>query len=152
MKKWLPKPDLPGDQDISPAELDAMANEDVSAVEGDDMTSNDPVVEEALEAAGIETPAPPPADPLPRHALDDAPVNSKIIVLKKPDSAILATPEKTARLPDGDPAHRLPEGVKIFKRSECLYDVSQIAITGDKVLFTADSALSAIEQAALTVL
>jgi hypothetical protein len=48
------------------------------------------------------------------HALDSAPVNSKIVVVEQ--GAVLATPsDGPVLLPKTDRAHKLPEGAKITK-------------------------------------
>jgi hypothetical protein len=56
---------------------------------------------------------------LPDHALDTAPVNSKIVVTTRPEGpgriAVMATPDGARLLPEGDAAHRLPIGTKVFK-------------------------------------
>lgn len=54
------------------------------------------------------------------HALDGAAENSKIVVVRRNDGiagrlAVLATPDGPMPLPEGDAAHLLPEGTKIYK-------------------------------------
>jgi hypothetical protein len=78
--------------------------------------------EAAAVSMTISAPALPPSPPL--HALDLAPVNSKIVATL--GGAVLATPERVELLPPGDPAHRLPEGAKIQKVAEHVYRASEL--------------------------
>lgn len=57
------------------------------------------------------------------HALDLAPVNSKIVVVRDSGRtfALLATPDGVSELPEGDPAHLLFEGARIQKLGESLF-------------------------------
>lgn len=82
-------------------------------------------------------PAPPPEPPsIPPntlHALDHAPKNSKIVVIlnqetHKPE-AMLATPDGVTRLPDFDPAHKLPEGARIQKIGDGRFVATQLSAT-----------------------
>lgn len=79
------------------------------------------------------------------HALDSAPVNSKIVVVEG-DGAILATPDFHTRLPDGDPAHKLPVGARIVKRAEGIYQSIQLSPAEDHPLLVTASARDAIAQ------
>lgn len=62
---------------------------------------------------------------LPDHALDGAPKNSKIVVVKRANEpgrlAVLATPDGPVPLPEGDPAHKLPEGSRVYVGPEGQY-------------------------------
>lgn len=59
------------------------------------------------------------------HPLDEAPINSKIVVVKNEKSntryAVLATPESQLPLPEGDVAHRLPVASKIYKVADAKF-------------------------------
>lgn len=76
---------------------------------------------EAQQAAAVDALFDPtPVEP---HALDTAPENSKIVVitvtLKKGERpvrrGVLATPDGEHLLPEGDLAHLLPVGAKVFR-------------------------------------
>jgi hypothetical protein len=56
-------------------------------------------------------------EPDEKHALDDAPVNSKIVVIRMNGKriAVLAMPHGEPALPDDDIAARFPEGTKVYK-------------------------------------
>ena len=82
--------DTPAPPDFEPAPPEGFA----TAVRAQHLTKDDPRVKQA-------------------HALDTAPTNSKIVVTDR--GAVLATPDVVKRLPDGDPAHKLPRNVKIHK-------------------------------------
>lgn len=66
-----------------------------------------------------------------RHALDLAPINSKIVVVKREGEsgmiAVLATPDGAHPLPKGDPAHRLPDGARIRKIAEGSFIAEQLS-------------------------
>lgn len=99
-----------GDEELSELEVQQM-------LEQQDKLGGDlqPVIPQPEPAAATG----PAFDPMAAHALDDAPVNSKIVVVKDPvtgaNTAVLATPGGVITLPEGDPAHRLPEGARIAK-------------------------------------
>jgi hypothetical protein len=65
------------------------------------------------------------------HQLDLEPINSKIVVTQapadKPGGAFLATPTGARRLPDNDPAHKLPVGARIRKLAEEKYVGEQLS-------------------------
>jgi hypothetical protein len=76
------------------------------------------------------------------HALDSAPVNSKIVVVDT--GAIMATPDFEIRLPDGDPAHALPIGARIIKRADGIYQSVQLSPAEDRPLLITATAADAI--------
>lgn len=69
-----------------------------------------------------------PASDVPAHALDDAPPNSKVIVVLNREAnqenglprrlAVMATPDGPVNLGGADPAARLPIGTKIYRTPE----------------------------------
>lgn len=136
MRRWMKKadPEVTHSEAISPAELDVMAR----SVEHADFGVPDPAIDEVVAAL-----APPPPMPI-RHALDDAPINSKIVKLK--EGAILGGPSGNRLLPSGDPAHGLPVGAKIFKLAEGRYIAEQLDAVEYHPEFETDSASSAIAQ------
>lgn len=81
------------------------------------------------EPEGASVPEPPHGP----HALDSAPLNSKIVVvlIAGKSHAVLATHEGAKELPAGDIAHRLPEGARIFKQAEDQYRAEQLSPTVD---------------------
>lgn len=82
--------------------------------------------EPVAEGPAIE-PVSPPDGP---HALENAPVNSKIVVVLGNEGktiAFLATPDGVHALPPGDPAHSLPDGARIQKRAEGLFRAEQLS-------------------------
>ena len=91
-------------------------------------------VAEYLEAA---LPPVPPA----LHALDMAPVNSKIVVVET--GAVLARPDAVTLLPKSDPASTLPVGAKILK-TPTGYVSEQLSPTVDHPLLLTASAAEAI--------
>lgn len=80
------------------------------------------------------------------HALDAAPINSKIMVvlLAGKSHAVLGTPDGAKELPPGDPAHRLPEGARIRKLAEREYLAEQVSPVEDHPPITRTSASRAI--------
>lgn len=110
----------------------AAAAVDVNAVEGEDtglLGNQSPKFEilspeEELDLIMNDPPA--ELASLPDHALDLAPENSKIVVVKASERngrlAVLATPDGPQKLPENDPAHLLPEGSKIYKVAEGCYE------------------------------
>lgn len=74
------------------------------------------------------------------HALDLAPVNSKIVVTE--EGAMLATPQGVTVLDDADTASRLPDGARIRKTADG-YIADQIGdnATPALVTTTADDAI-----------
>lgn len=117
-------------------------SQDVVVVELDDAGDPEPSeleVEQMLERmdrqdAGL-TPTKPELEPEPvviadpgaPHALDLAPVNSKIVVTE--DGAMLATPAGVSVLPKHDPASRLPKGARIIKGDPVTFIASQLSAT-----------------------
>lgn len=99
-----------GDEDFTDLQVQQMLEQQDKI--GGDLQPLSPLLE-AIEVIA------PPVDPLAPHALDAAPMNSKIVVVKDPESganvAMLATPDGAKPLPPGDVAHRLPEGARIAK-------------------------------------
>lgn len=106
-----------------------------------------------------------PTVPTPRHALDDAPVNSKVINTGK--QAWIATPDDptqpedtieamydrgfaprnpTKLLPPGDLAHKLPNGAKITKTGPESYVAVQLDHTIGVAPLTTTTAMDAILQ------
>lgn len=80
---------------------------EMGVVQGDDLTEP-PIEAPAAPPEPEQPPAPPPG-----HALDLAPVNSKIVVTV--EGAFLAGPDGPVALEKTDPANRLPVGAKIIK-------------------------------------
>lgn len=91
-------------------------------------------------------PALPAWDELPPHALDSAPLNSKIVVvlLDGKSHAVLAGPDGAKELPKGDPAHRLPEGARIRKVAEREFLAEQMSPAEDHAPITRESTQRAI--------
>lgn len=85
-------------------------------------------------------------DELPPHALDSAPVNSKIVVvlLDGKSHAVLAGPDGAKELPKGDPAHRLPEGARIRKIGEREFLAEQMSPAEDHAPITRETTMRAI--------
>lgn len=144
MKRWLPKeePKEPKEPEMQPpnevpVDDDEPSPADVAAfavLEGDDLTPEPTGVRGAVATVtsfmrkmtgqADEEPAPTAPSAFEAHALDEAPVNSKIVRTR--ESAVLATPERVVDLPKTDPASRLPEGARIAKRSEHRYEAEQL--------------------------
>jgi hypothetical protein len=95
----------------------------------------DPIAPDTLpvEPAPVDplTPVTPPSEPAPEvHALESAPVNSKLVVVEdgqKHRKAVLATPSGAEFLPEGDPAHALPLGARIHKAADGKYVATQLS-------------------------
>ena len=77
------------------------------------------------------------------HALDLAPVNSKIVVTEH--GAVLAAPDGLSLLAKSDPASKLPRGAKILKVAEARYVSTQLdaALHPDTTHATATDAIAA---------
>lgn len=76
------------------------------------------------------------------HALDFAPVGSKIVVTNA--GAVLATPDQSPFLPDGDEAHKLPVGARIAKVAEGKFQSEQLNPSVDHASTIHASAVEAI--------
>lgn len=84
------------------------------------------------------------------HALDLEPVNSKVVVIldqNKP-KALLATPAmlEPKVLPEGDPAHKLPEGARIRKVEEEKYIGEQLNAVEMRPPLVRDTAAAVISE------
>lgn len=91
----------------------------------------------------------PPAEPSARrgHALDFAPVNTKIVVLLVANNkrqAAMSGPDGHIMLPDGDDAHKLPVGAKITKTGEHTYRSEQLDAVDERTQTVHDTAIEAI--------
>ena len=79
--------------------------------------------------------------------LDDAPVGSKIVVIRDPEKRpVLNTPSGPLPLANGDVAYQLPEGAKIRKRGVSLYVAEQLNPTVHKPDLVTATAREAIAQ------
>lgn len=146
MRRWLKRDEDAGDvpdgdgEPIEPATLAAMA-----VLEGDDAIEEADAMVPALEP---ETVVVSPPQPAPRHALDDAPINSKIVVVKlhgnTGNAAVLATPDGAHQLPEGDPAHLLPDGARIRKVADDVFIAEQLSPVEDRPRLETASAGEAI--------
>lgn len=118
------------------------ATEDVHAVEGDEAPSGPTIINEspASEPERLD----PPVVTVPKHSLDDAPVNSKIV--KTLDGAWLATPTGVVQLKKTDMASRLPDGARIQKIAENRYRATQLSPAEQKPDFDTLTAYEAIQR------
>lgn len=114
MKKWMPKSEPKDEADdvaeMTAAELDAMAGEPTEAPSV--------VIENCTFEGGQGFVVSDSAPMIEGHALDLAPVHSKVVVVMvdgRPKAVIDTTTGHPTPLPDGDVAHKLPEGAKILK-------------------------------------
>lgn len=82
------------------------------------------------------------------HALDSAPVNSKIVVVRLDgkNKAVLAMPSGTITLPVGDAAARLPEGARIAKVADGKFVSTQLSPAIDCPPLHTKTAIEAIVQ------
>lgn len=107
--------------------------------------SNDP--QGPLKASAtpdLPIPAPStPTNPEAPHALDVAPIGSKVVVTD--EGAVLATSFSVGKLPKTDPANKLPPGAKITKRAEQVFDSWQLSPAEDYPLQTYATAAEAIK-------
>ena len=131
--------------------IEQEANRIVSVAEhgavGDGIADDTAAIQTAVDAAPpVEAAMEPVAAAVPDslHALDAAPVNSKLV--KTDEGAFLATPDSVTRLPDGDPAHKLPEGAKILKRAADAYWSIQLSPAEDRPVLVTTTAMDAIAQ------
>lgn len=89
-----------------------------------------------------------PADvrPIPLHALDNAPVNSKVVVVSQEDKpmAVISSPVGVHVLPTSDPANRLPVGARIFKKADDRYEAEQLNPAEDHPLLVGTTASEVI--------
>lgn len=110
----------------------------------------DPIPDPVTEPEAIPEPEPvvaamePVAAAVPesRHALDLAPVNSKIVVTE--DGAVFVTPAEVRTLPKDDPASKLPSGARILKLGEGSYRSVQLSPADDRPALLTASAHEAI--------
>lgn len=113
-----------------------------SVVEGDDL-SPAPSAPLGEVAPTQEVEAPPPVQLESSHALDAAPINSKIVVTE--DGAVLALPDDFKVLPPSDIASALPRGARIRKDGHRTYVATQLNATVSYPERTYGSASEAIQ-------
>lgn len=103
-------------------------------------------VEQAIPVAKVVAPVEVPAVHRQPCGLDDAPVGSKIVVVRDPEKRpILMTPSGSLPLANTDVAYQLPEGAKVRRMGPSLFVSQQLnpAITyPDLVTATAREAIS----------
>lgn len=151
MKKPEPDAEITHADEISPAELDAMAHEDESlAVDGDAgivFANNTFDGGQLLANSSIHDLT---TSPVTAHALDLASVNSKIVVVKSGDAAlpkrlaVLMTPNGEQSLGPDDPAHKLAEGARIVKKAEGQFIAMQLSPADDRPNLETTTASDAI--------
>lgn len=118
---------------------------EVSAIEGDevafDIDASAPVAFDSRRLA---------ADYVAPHALDAAPVNSKIVVVRQEGAAkpvaVLAGPDGHRTLDADDPASKLPEGAVIRKIADGKFQALQLSPAIDYPILTTTTATDAIAQ------
>lgn len=94
----------------------------------------------------IDMPATPTVQRLaPRHALEEAPNGSKIVVSRTETGKVvrLLTPERTMELPFGDLCYTLPTGAKIRKSALGIYEAYRLGVQHEPV-FSAGSVAEAV--------
>lgn len=148
MRKWMTKASAVAasepETETSAAELDVMANE-----EGAGLTITDPVIHNGLVPGFLMTGVTVVTITQP-HPLDDAPVNSKLVVVKSSDPAnpgryaVLMTPNGEQKLEADDPAHKLAEGARIQKRGEGKFVSVQLSPADDRDPLETTTAAEAI--------
>jgi hypothetical protein len=80
------------------------------------------------------------------HAIDLAPINSKIVVILEQNvpRAMIATPSGVETLPEGDIAHKLPAGARIQKLAADRFEAMQLGATVVQPLLVTASGTEAI--------
>ena len=95
--------------------------------------------------------APPPKEPfvphVAKHALEEAPNGSKLVVSRTEvgKAVRLLTPSETVELPKSDITYKLRAGCKIQKKGIGIYQGFHLG-TSSGVVFTADSVADAVDQ------
>ena len=142
-KKSEKRPDFT-DDDLRVADEMMDVETEVHAIEGDNVIDSPTVGVPEVPRSTVETPNVVQTS----HALEAAPVNSKIVVVKESDAektAWMGTPDGAFPLPRGDVAHKLPIGAVIRKTADDRYEATQLGDqTGAKPLVST-SALAAID-------
>lgn len=144
MKRRFSRPEPMPDIEIPPAAIIAEPVAASVVVTGNTFENTDTLSIADVEAEVTETAAP----VIPSHALDIAPINSKIVVVRDEGGRvpILAMPSGEQIILGGDdPAVKLPAGAKIQKTAEGEFLASQLGgsdVTASRVSATAYDAIT----------
>lgn len=130
------------------ADADGSAN-DAAAIGAAFVESDSGYTSSGKDESSVEAAMEPVAAAVPDslHALDDAPVNSKIVVVHTDGTtyALLALPKgEPVRLPSDDPASKLTVGAKIQKVGDHEYVARQIGLGDNSPALVTTTARDAI--------